>query len=164
MNSPVTSIVVAHGENRDIGGNNQLLWRLPGDLARFKAVALGHPIIMGRTTYESIGRALPGRLNIVITRNPGFHANGVTTVSTLEEAIDIAKQNDGNEIFIIGGGEIFRQVMPLVNRIYLTKVKQQLPDGDIFFPEYTEFELVAPAETGEENGLSYEYQVWERKS
>jgi dihydrofolate reductase len=164
MDKPIISIIVAHGENREIGGNNQLLWQLPSDLTRFKEITMGHPIIMGRKTHESIGRALPKRLNIVITRNPEFRAEGVSIVPTLDEAVALAKQNESEEIFIIGGGEIFRQALPMVDRLYITKIKDHFPAGDVFFPDYGDFAPVGEKQDGEENGLMYEYQVWERKS
>ncbi|RZL54772.1 MAG: dihydrofolate reductase, partial [Pedobacter sp.] len=112
------SIVVAVSENNAIGKDNQLLWHLPADLKHFKEITTGHPIIMGRKTYDSIGRPLPNRRNIVITRTTNLSIENVEVVNTLEEAISLCK--DEKEIFIIGGAEIYKHALPLTNRIYLT--------------------------------------------
>ncbi len=139
MTSPIppriSAIVAMNKDNRAIGANNGLLWKIPEDLKRFKEFTTGHPIIMGRKTYESIGRALPNRTNIIITRNPDFTAEGCIICKNLIEAINIAKEKDMQEIFIIGGGEIYKEALPLTDRIYLTLVDSHA-DGDVFFPEY----------------------------
>lgn len=125
----------------------KLLWQLPGDLPRFKKLTMGHPIIMGRKTYESIGKALPGRTNIVVTHNPNFVALGALGAKSLEQAFEIAKSSPGSEeAFVIGGGEIYKQALPFTNRLYLTLVESDEP-GDTFFPEYeSEFEVVQKEE------------------
>jgi dihydrofolate reductase len=125
------SLIVAVAENGVIGGGNQLLWKLPADLKRFKETTSGHAIIMGRKTYESIGRPLPNRRNIVVTRQD-LNIEGVEVVHSLEEAI--AKVSEDAEAFIIGGAELYRQALPFVDRIYLTAVHQSF-DGDVYFPE-----------------------------
>jgi len=127
------ALVVAMAENRVIGKNNQLIWHLPADLKFFKNLTTGHPIIMGRKTYESIGKPLPNRTNIVITRQPDFKAEGCLVAHSLNEALMMAQQLD-SEIFVIGGAEIYRQAMFLADTIYLTKVHHQF-EGDTFFPE-----------------------------
>ena len=127
------SLVVARSENHAIGVGNQLPWHIPEDLKRFKKVTNGHPILMGRKTFDSIGKALPNRTNIVITRNESFSTEGVLRAASLEQALQIAKNSPGNdEIFVIGGSEIFRLAMPLADRIYLTEVRRQV-NGDVFF-------------------------------
>lgn len=128
------SIVVAASENGAIGKDNQLLWRLPDDLKRFKKLTLGHPIIMGRKTYESIGKPLPSRPSIVITRAEELKSTGVLVAHSLDEALEIARTLDDEEAFIIGGGEIYKQALEknLVKRIYLTKVHAEV-EGDTFF-------------------------------
>nr|AIA18419.1 Dihydrofolate reductase [uncultured bacterium]AIA18499.1 Dihydrofolate reductase [uncultured bacterium] len=127
------STIVAVAKNGVIGKEGGLPWYLPAELARFKEVTMGHPIIMGRKTYESIGRALPGRTNIAITRNKDFKAEGCIVVDSLETAIAEAKKAEGaDEIFIIGGEQIYKEAMPLLNRIYLTKVDADVK-GDKFF-------------------------------
>lgn len=126
------SIIVAAAENGVIGKDNQLLWRLPDDLKRFKQLTLNHPMIMGRKTFESIGKPLPGRTSIVISRNKAFAVEGVLVCDSVETALDEAKKLESDEVFIIGGGEIYRQAQSLADRIYLTAVHAQ-PDGDTFF-------------------------------
>lgn len=132
MNIARISIIAAVGKNLAIGKDGKLLWRISDDLKRFKQLTAGHAIIMGRKTFESIGRALPNRTNIVITRNPDFKADGVLIAGSLEEAIQ--KAGDG-EIFIIGGGEIYSQALPIADKLYLTLVESGV-DGDTFFPDW----------------------------
>ena len=129
---PILSIIVAMAKNRVIGRDNQLPWHLPADLRHFKQTTMGHPIIMGRKTYESIGRPLPGRQNIVITRNPDFQAEGCLVVHSLQEAL--AAVPEAEEVFIIGGASLYREALPLADRIYLTLVDAEV-EGDTFFPE-----------------------------
>ncbi|MEX0881592.1 MAG: dihydrofolate reductase [Candidatus Saccharimonadales bacterium] len=127
------STIVAIAENGVIGKEGGMPWHLPAELARFKQVTMGHPIIMGRKTHESIGRALPGRTNIVITRNKGFATEGCNVAGSLDEAIELAKKSEGaDEIFIIGGEQIYKEAMPLLDRIYMTKVDAEV-EGDKFF-------------------------------
>nr|AIA16758.1 Dihydrofolate reductase [uncultured bacterium]AIA16790.1 Dihydrofolate reductase [uncultured bacterium] len=129
---PEICIVVAVAKNGVIGGHNQLPWHLTADLKHFKLLTLGHPTIMGRKTFESIGRALPGRHNIVITRDPNFTAPDCTLTHSLEAAIDIATKDNPERICIIGGGQIFQQALPLTDTIYITYVDAE-PEGDIYF-------------------------------
>lgn len=133
------SLIVAMSENRVIGKNNQLPWHIPEDLKRFKKLTMGHPIIMGRKTFESIGRPLPGRDNFILSRNPKYSVPGTTTFQSLDAVISFAKEKYSvdEEFFIIGGEQIFKQALPLANRIYLTKILSQV-DGDTFFPEFDE--------------------------
>ena len=156
------SIVVAISENNAIGKDNQLLWHLPADLKHFKEITTGHPIIMGRKTYDSIGRPLPNRRNIVITRATTLTIENVEVVNTLEDAISLCKNED--EIFIIGGAEIYKHALALTNRIYLTTVHQRY-DGDVFFPalnmnEWKEvFKEYHPAD--EKNTVAYTFSTLE---
>jgi dihydrofolate reductase len=133
------SLIVALARNYTIGINNQLPWHLPEDLKYFRAVTMGKPLIMGRKTHESIGRPLPGRANIVITRQPGYQSDGVAVVSSLECAIELAArlglQADAEEVMVMGGAEIYRQILPLVDRLYLTEVHAEV-EGDAFFPPF----------------------------
>ncbi|HAF30202.1 MAG TPA: dihydrofolate reductase [Bacteroidales bacterium] len=126
------SIIVAIAENNVIGKDNDLIWHLPRDMKHFKDTTTGHYIIMGRKTFESNGKPLPNRTNIIITRDKNYKAEGCIIVNSLEDAIEEAK-ND-TEAFIIGGGVIYKLAMPLVDRIYLTKIHHSF-DGDTFFPE-----------------------------
>jgi len=129
------SLIVAMSENRVIGAGNQMPWHLPADLKYFKAVTLGKPIIMGRKTYDSIGRPLPGRRNIVVTRNADWCAEGVETVPNLEGAITSA--GEATEIMITGGAQIYAQALDMADRLYVTEVGLTV-DGDAYFPEIDE--------------------------
>lgn len=127
------ALVVAMAENRVIGKENKLIWHLPADLKHFKNLTTGHPIIMGRKTYESIGKPLPNRTNIIITRQADFEAEGCLIAHSLSEALMMAQQMDA-EIFVIGGAEIYKQALFLADTIYLTEVHHAF-EGDTFFPE-----------------------------
>lgn len=131
------SIIVALSENNVVGVRNQLPWKLSADLKRVKSLTMGHHIIMGRKTFESIGRPLPGRTNVIITRNKNYKAEGCVIASSLQHALDIAV-ND-SEVFIFGGGEIFKEAMPLASKIYMTRVHTHL-EGDTFFPQIKPFD------------------------
>jgi dihydrofolate reductase len=125
------SLIVAVADNGVIGKKGVMLpWHLSADLAHFKGVTMGHPIIMGSTTYKTIGRPLPGRKNIVITRDTSFNAEGCTVVHSIEEAFSAAE--DADEAFVIGGGAIYEQTLPLATKLYITQVHAQ-PDGDVYF-------------------------------
>lgn len=128
------SIIVAKAQNNAIGKDNQLLWRLPQDMKHFKQTTMGHHMIMGRKTFESIGKPLPGRELIVVTRNPDYNVSGCKTVGSIEEALAWAGQAGETEVLIAGGEEIYRATLPLADKIYLTEVKAVL-EGDTFFPE-----------------------------
>ena len=123
--------------NRVIGRDGRLPWRLPADLQRFKALTLGHHLIMGRKTWESIGRPLPGRVSLVVTRNNAYAAVGATVVNSLAEALTRAR--DDPEAFVIGGGQLYREALPLADRIYLTELKDEYR-GDTFFPPLSDGE------------------------
>jgi len=129
----IISLVVAMDEKRGIGIDGGLPWHLPAELKNFKSLTMGHHIIMGRKTYESIGRPLPGRIMVVVTRNPAYQAEGCLIVHSLEEAIQKAQESDEDEAFIIGGGEIFNEAIDLADRIYLTLV-HTATEADVFFP------------------------------
>jgi dihydrofolate reductase len=131
--NPRISIIAALARNRVIGIENRLPWRLPEDLARFKALTLGHPVVMGRKTFESLGRPLPGRTNIVITRNPGYRPAGCLVADSLSAALALCREAD--EAFFIGGAELYAQALPLADRLYLTEVQLDAA-GDAWFPEF----------------------------
>ena len=132
------SIIVGIGNNREIGFKNQLLWHLPADLKMFKKVTMGCPIIMGRKTFESIGRPLPGRENIIITRNKDWKSNGCTVVHSLSEAFTAAEKTDTKEAFVIGGGEIYKQALEVCDKLYLSQI-DFTGEADTFFPDYSSF-------------------------
>lgn len=129
----IVSAIAAIGEDGVIGREGKLPWHLPGDLKRFRAITWGKPIIMGRKTHESLGRALPGRTNIVLTRTPGYRAEGCTVVSSPTEALSLAASSGAEEAVVIGGSEVFRQFLQLCEKVYLTIVEGEF-DGDAFFP------------------------------
>ena len=164
MDRPYISFVVAIGKNtRAIGKNGDLLFRIPEDLQHFKNVTMGHPMIMGRKTFDSIGRVLPGRTSIVISRHNAVLQKGVVVCHSIEQAIETAKSLDDTEVTIIGGGEIFILALPYVNRIYLTEVDDDT-EGDAYFPEidlsdYTETDR----KEGEFDGLKYVIRTLDKK-
>jgi dihydrofolate reductase len=129
------SLIAAMAENGVIGRDGQLPWHLAADLKRFKRLTMNHTLIMGRKTWESIGRPLPGRRMIVITRQVNFPAEGATVAASLEEAITLARQTSDDEAFVIGGAEIYRLALPIADRMYLTQVQAQV-EGDATFPEF----------------------------
>ena len=133
LGPPLISLIVAMAQNGVIGRDNSMPWRLPEDLKRFRAFTLGKPILMGRKTFESIGRPLEGRINFVLTRDRSWCAHGVIVVHSVEEALTQASASD--ELVVIGGAEIYRLVLPFARRIYLTHVHDDVP-GDITFPEF----------------------------
>jgi len=157
------SLICALGNNNAIGRGNELLWRISDDLKRFKRITTGHSIIMGRKTYDSIGRPLPNRTNIILTRDKAFKADGCMIVHTLDTALNIATSSDGaDELFIIGGGEIYKQSIDMADRLYLTLVDDAPADADTFFPDYSGFSNVVESEHGMGGELNYKYVVLER--
>ena len=164
MERPRVSAIAAIGaQSRALGRGNDLIWKIPEDLARFKRITEGHVVVMGRKTFESIGRALPNRTNIVITRDTGYSAPGCTVAHSLEEALEKARAVEREEIFIIGGGNIFEAVLPHTERLYLTLVDSD-EGGDVYFPAYERaFTRVVGCEEHEtESGLRYSYVTLER--
>ncbi len=159
------SLLVAVSENNVIGVNNQLPWHLPADLQYFKQLTLEHTIIMGRKTFDSIGKPLPKRENIVITRNNSFKVDGVIAFQTIEDAL--AYCNNKDEVFIIGGDEIFKQFVNRADFIYRTKVHTYIEDGDAFFDEINlnEWELVKSEKhtKDEKNPFDYTFEIFKRK-
>ncbi len=164
----VVSIIVATSLNNAIGKNNQLLWHLPADLKFFKNTTMGCPVIMGRKTFQSIGRTLPGRKNVVVTRDKNFNSDNqfdLIVVSSLDEAL--VKMHNEHEVFIIGGGEIYKQSIDITDNIYKTLVNTTI-EGDVYFPEINlnEFDLTWEEKhlADEKNKFNYTYQKFERKS
>jgi dihydrofolate reductase len=157
------SIIAVIGKNRELGKDNGLIWHLSGDLKRFRAITAGHPVIMGRKTFQSIGRPLPGRTNFVVTHNRLFKAEGVTVVFSLGDAIEKAKPAPGaEEIFIIGGGSVYKEAINRADRLYLTVIDAEAPDADTFFPDYSRFTKVIEESDHEENGIRYSYRTLEK--
>jgi dihydrofolate reductase len=138
MKTARVSIIAAIGENRELGKGNELLWRISPDLKRVKALTMGHPLIMGRKTYESIGHPLPGRTNIVVTRSQ-MCIEGCLVFDSFEKALEAAQAIDSEEIFIFGGASIYEFALPHTDRLYLTLIHDTRPDADVFFPAYSDF-------------------------
>lgn len=158
------SLIAAMAENRVIGANNALPWRLPADLKHFRRLTSGHHIIMGRRNYESIGKPLPDRTNIVITRNADYRAPGCLVRNSIEEAL--AAVRDDSEVFIIGGAEIYRQVLDRADRLYLTLIHSNI-QGDTYFPEFNGYqwqEISRESHTADEaNPHAYTFLTYARK-
>ena len=171
---PRLSALVATAQNRVIGKDNALPWRLPADLRRFKALTMGHPIIMGRKTYESIGRPLSGRINIIVTRQNDYSVGGAIVVASLADALKrcrcgnekAATQADiDDECFVIGGADIFRDALPLCDRLYITEIRRNY-EGDVYFPEFDrkEWREITREKHADESGLEYHFVVLDRRT
>lgn len=163
----VLTLIAALARNGTIGRDNTLPWRIPEDLKRFKALTLGHPVIMGRKTWDSLGRPLPGRLNIVISRDPAYRAEGALVVHSLSQAIERAvMQNEHTEeIFIIGGAEIFQWALPLAQRLQLTEIDADI-EGDVHFPAFNPAdwqETFRETRQNKDDGLRYAFVTYERR-
>jgi dihydrofolate reductase len=158
------SLIVAMSRNRVIGRDNVIPWRIPAELQRFKALTMGHPIVMGRRTWDSIGRLLPGRTTIIVTRNPDFRVEGALVAPSLPQALGL--RAEASEIFVIGGAEIFRLALPLAQRIYLTTVQMEV-EGDTFMPHFdpAQWRLVAseshPADAN--NPIAWVLETFDRR-
>lgn len=160
------AMVVAASTNNVIGKNNQLVWNLPNDTRFFKNITWGFPVIMGRKTFEALGKPLAGRTNIVITRQSNWTAEGTTTAKDLEDAVAKAAATNAKQLFVIGGGEIYKQSMPIADTIYITRVHTTV-EGDAHFPviEAHEWQLESnedfPAD--EKHAFAYSFQVWKKR-
>ncbi len=160
MTPPRLSLIAAMARNRAIGIADALPWRLPEDLKHFKALTMGHHMIMGRKTYESLGRPLPGRTSVIVTRSPLFQAQGCIVVNSIDNAISACQGDD--EVFFIGGAELYHHALALAERLYLTEIQADFP-GDAFFPE---FDKLAWHETKRqiqhtEDGLEYHFVIYQ---
>jgi dihydrofolate reductase len=153
----ILSAIVAHDKNFLIGGDNKLLWYLPEDLKRFKKLTQGHAVIMGRKTFESIGKPLPNRLNIILTKDKSFKAENCLVFHDIKEVIKEVSKDA--EVFVIGGGQIYKEFFPMIDRIYATVVDGEY-HGDTYFPEYSEKDWRPYFKEQKEN---FKYQTWIRK-
>lgn len=164
----LVSVIVAISKNNVIGRDNGIPWHLSGDMRFFKSTTIGHHVIMGRKTFHSMGRPLPKRTNIVITRDPFFIASGCLIARTVEEALEIAYDNEETEAFIIGGGEIYRLSLPYWDKIYLTEVNVEVPDGEVFFPaiDWQNWRLLSaePQPADAQNDYDFTIKVFENKN
>ena len=156
------SLIVAHDLNRVIGKDNKMPWHIPSELAYFKEKTMGKAIVMGRNTFESIGRPLPGRLNVIITRNLSYEHEGVTVVHSIEDAIRVATEYH-EDVMIIGGEQIFKEVLPYADLLYVTRIEKKY-QGDTFFPPYeNDWVIDSSSDTiTTEDGLNYTYLIYRR--
>ncbi|MET3696019.1 dihydrofolate reductase [Bacillus oleivorans] len=160
------SCLLAMDRNQGIGYKNDLPWHLPEDLKYFKRVTMGHTIVMGRKTFDSIGKALPGRNNVIMTRDTHYdHPEGTEVIHSVDDLVSINKQKPEEEFFVIGGAEIFRQVLPFTDRLYITFIEAEYKT-DTYFPKinWDEWNLVSsiPGEKQQEAGVEYEFRVYEK--
>ncbi len=159
------SFIVAMDKNHIIGRDNQLPWHLPADLAFFKRVTMSHPIVMGRKTHESIGRVLPGRENIILTRDPSYAADGCTIIHSVDEIKEI-EQTKNEELFVIGGAEIFKETFKIADRLYITLIDEEF-EGDTYFPEFNQKDwTIVSKEKGlkdEKNPYNYHFVIYDKK-
>lgn len=150
-------MIACIGKNRELGKDNKLLWSIPEDMQRFKKLTSGHAVIMGQNTFESIGKALSNRTNVVLTRDKNFKPENCEVCYSIDEAIEAAKRAEKEEIFIIGGGQIYKQLLPLSDKLYLTIVEQE-KQADTFFPDYSDFSVIKKIGSGQtREGLKYEF-------
>jgi dihydrofolate reductase len=159
----IINVIAAMAQNRVIGINNTLPWRLPADLQHFKALTMGHHLIMGRKTYESIGKPLPGRITVIVTRNPEYHVEGCVIATSLDAAITAC--GDDPEIFFVGGAELYAQILPRADRLYLTEIQAEY-DGDAHFPA---FDRALWTESARQvhvspDGLGYHFVIYQRRA
>ncbi len=161
----IITLVVAAARNNAIGKDNKLLWHLPNDMRYFKNVTWGFPVVMGRKTFEALGKPLTGRKNIVLTRQPDWKADGVVAVKSFDDALLLANEMGVKELMVIGGGEIYNALIDKARRIHLTRVNADL-EGDTFFPEIDpkKWKLVSQKnyEADAKHAYNYSFQVWER--
>jgi dihydrofolate reductase len=159
------SIIAAMAANRAIGLENRLPWHLPEDLKRFKSLTMNHHIVMGRKTYDSIGKPLPGRETIIVTRNVDYAVPGCIAVNSLDAALTVSHGDE--EVFFVGGADLYRQALSIAHRIYLTEI-QRVFDGDAFFPEFDPGQWRETSRerhrTAGENGFEYHYVIYDRKA
>jgi len=161
MNPKISIIAAVAEKNRAIGKEGKLLWHISDDLKRFKALTTGHVVVVGQRTFESIGKPLPNRTNIVVSNNPDFAAPGCVVCHSFEEAIRRARELEPEEVFIIGGGQIYKQAIKYAEKLYLTLVEGDY-EADTFFPDYSEFKKVVYKEDRESDGLKFTFLELEK--
>lgn len=162
MTQPAISMIVARSRNHVIGRDNQMPWKISADLQFFKRVTMGFPVIMGRKTWESIGRPLPGRRNIVVSRNPDLTLNGAELASSLDEALN--RLSGTPRVFVIGGEQLFTQAFPKADQLYITEIEMDVEDGDTFFKVPNPHQWLEIERTpGSEGGIAFHFLTLQRK-
>lgn len=158
------SLIAAIGKNRELGKGNSLLWDIPEDMKHFRETTRGHAVIMGRKTFESIGRPLPERTNIIITRDASYliHDTSVKVVHSLEEALEFGKTIEQEELFIIGGAQIYELAKPYADKLYLTVVDKKFPEADAYFPDYSKFGNIIAEKKSRDENYSYKFLELEK--
>ena len=157
----ISAIAAITASDRGLGKDNRLLWKIPEDMAHFKKLTMGHPVISGRKNFDSMGRVLPGRANIIVTRDLNYRKENCTVVHSMEDALFKAKALNNEEIFIIGGGEIYKAALPYTDRLYLTIIEGE-KEADVFFHDYAEFTKIVSKEKHEHEGIVYSFVTLER--
>lgn len=159
------NIIVATGNNNEIGFENRMPWHMPADLQYFKEVTMNYPIIMGRKTYESIGRILPGRTNVIVSRNSTYQVEEAVHFSSIQAALDYFKRRNEEKVFIIGGGQVYKEAMAFCDVIYRTKIHADFPEATVFFPPFNhEFKLTSSEnhQQNEKNPFDYSFERWDK--
>lgn len=155
---PNISLIAAIGKNRELGKGNALLWDIPEDMKHFRETTRGHVVVMGRKTFESIGRPLPHRINIIVSRDKNYDVpDGCLKVVSIEEALAEASQRENSEIFVIGGAQIYSLALPYVDKLYLTVIDKEFSEADAFFPDYSEFKNVLSERNSSDENFSYTF-------
>lgn len=155
---PTISLIAAIGKNRELGKENSLLWNIPEDMKHFRDTTRGHAVVMGRKTFESIGRPLPNRTNIIVSRDKNYKVpEDCLRAESIEEAIKIASEHESTEVFIIGGAQIYALALPYADKLYLTIVDKEFPDADAFFPDYPEFKKTISKRTSSDENYNYSF-------
>lgn len=164
MKKPLISLIAAIGKNRELGRGNELIFKIPEDMKFFREKTRGHAVVMGRKTFESIGKPLPERTNIVISRSADYEVpEGVIKAASIEQALEIAGQYEEEEVMVIGGAQIYRLAMPFADKLYLTLVNAEVPDADAFFPEYVEFKKTVSQRSSSDGNYSFKFLTLERR-
>lgn len=156
-------MIAAIGKNRGLGKNNKLLWSIPEDMTRFKHLTKNHVVIMGQKTYESIGKALPYRFNIILSDDTNFSPSDCRVVNSIEKALKVAVEQEKSEIFVIGGGQTYKQLIPYANKLYLTEI-DAVADADTYFPEFSDFKIHKEVGSGIFQGIKYKFMEYKKNA
>ena len=163
MNKPTISMIAAIGKRRELGKDNKLLWSIPEDMTRFKHLTKNHVVIMGQKTYESVGKALPYRFNIILSNDPSFSPSDCRVVNSIEKALKVAVEQEKSEIFVIGGGQIYKQLMPYADKLYLTEIDAS-KEADTYFPKFANFKIREEIGSGTFQGIKYKFVEYKKNA